>query len=197
MRSVPWALVIFRLLAGPAIVGLCLMARAFAPVSATALVALGVLSDIFDGVIARQTGSVTPRLRLWDSRTDVVFWLSVAIAVHLLYPTIWHTTWIMLAVLGTMEATTHVISYVRFRREASTHHILSKIFCLFLWALVSQLFLTGATGWLFWLTLAVGVVSQAEAMAIMLIVPQWQVDVKSLAAALAQGRARIIDTRRR
>ncbi len=185
MRLVPWALVVFRLLAGPAIVVLCLMTPAAAPIGATVLVALGVLSDIFDGVVARRLGSVTPALRLWDSRTDVAFWLSVAIAVHLLHPAIWHTTWIMLAVLGPMEATTHLISYVRFRREASTHHILSKIFCLVLWALVSQLFLTGATGWMFWLTLAVGVISQSEAMAIMLIVPEWQVDVKNLGQALA------------
>jgi len=185
LRLVPWALVIFRLLAGPAIIAFCIIAPAAASVSATVLTALGVLSDIFDGVIARRLGSVTPALRLWDSRTDVVFWLSIAIAVHWLHPAIWQTTWIMLAVLGAMEATTHLISYVRFRREASTHHILSKIFCLVLWALVSQLFLTGTTGWLFWLTLGVGVASQAEAMAIMLIVPEWQVDVKNLAAALA------------
>lgn len=184
MRLIPWALVVFRLLVGPAIVALCMVAPAAAPIAATVLVALGVLSDIFDGLIARRMGSVTPRLRLWDSRTDVVFWLSIAIAVHLLHPAIWHTTRMMLAVLGTMELTTHLISYVRFRREASTHHLLSKIFCLFLWALASQLFLTGTTGWLFWLTLGVGVVSQAEAMAIMLIVPEWQVDVKNLAAAL-------------
>ena len=184
MRLVPWALVVFRLLAGPAILALCLAAPSAAPVPATLLVALGVLSDIFDGVIARRTNSVTPALRLWDSRTDVVFWLSIAIAVHCLHPAIWPTTWIMLAVLGAMEAVTHLISYVRFRREASTHHLLSKIFCLVLWGLVSQLFLTGTTGWLFWLTLGVGVVSQAEAMAIMLIVPRWQVDVKNLSAAL-------------
>jgi CDP-diacylglycerol--glycerol-3-phosphate 3-phosphatidyltransferase len=189
LRLVPWALVIFRLLAGPAIVALCLIAPAAAPLPATVLVALGVLSDIFDGVVARRLGSVTLALRLWDSRTDVVFWLSIAISVHLLYPAIWRTTWIMLAVLGAMEATTHLVSFIRFRREASTHHILSKIFCLVLWALVSQLFLTGATGWLFWLTLGMGVVSQAEAMAIMLIVPEWQVDVKNLAAALALRKA--------
>jgi CDP-diacylglycerol--glycerol-3-phosphate 3-phosphatidyltransferase len=187
-RRIPFALVIFRFVAGPAIVALCAALPEQAPVWATILVALGVLSDIFDGVIARRLDCVTPALRLWDSRTDVVFWLCVAIGLHGLYPAIWHTTWIMLAVLGAMEVTTHLISHIRFRREASTHHILSKIFCLFLWALVSQVFLTGQTGWLFWLTLAVGVVSQAESMAIMLILPTWQCDVKNLAVAIQLRR---------
>lgn len=187
-QQLPFALILFRLAAGPLLLVLSLVRPPLTPVLCTVLLALGVLSDIFDGMIARRLDCVTPVLRLWDSRCDVVFWLSVAISVHLLYPTIWATTWIMLAVLGAMEVTTHLISYVRFRREASTHHVLSKIFCLFLWALVSQIYLTGATGWLFWLTLVVGVASQLEAMAIMLVVPSWHVDVKNLAVALALRR---------
>lgn len=187
-RRIPFALVIFRVLAGPVIIALCMLLPKSAPVAATVLVALGVFSDIFDGMIARRLDCVTPGLRTWDSRADVVFWLCVAIGLHVLYPMIWRTTWIMLTVLPAMEIATHLISQVRFRREASTHHVLSKIFCLVLWALVSQIFLTGETGWLFWVTLAVGVVSQAESMAIMLILPQWQCDVKNLAVAIQLRR---------
>ncbi|EGF92526.1 CDP-alcohol phosphatidyltransferase family protein [Asticcacaulis biprosthecium C19] len=188
IHHLPFALILFRLAAGPVILAVAWFQPPLAALVCTILLGLGVLSDIFDGVIARRLNIVTNDLRLWDSRCDVVFWLSVAISLHLLHPAIWQVTWLMLAVLGVMEATTHLISYVRFSREASTHHLLSKIFCLFLWALASQIFLTGATGWLFWLTLGVGVVSQLEAMAIMLIVPAWQVDVKSLKAALALRR---------
>ncbi|ESQ92996.1 CDP-alcohol phosphatidyltransferase [Asticcacaulis sp. AC460] len=189
MRHLPFALILFRLVAGPVLLAVAGFKPAGAAVICAVLLALGVLSDIFDGVIARRLNIVTDSLRLWDSRCDVVFWLSVAISLHMLHPDIWQVTCIMLAALGLMEATTHLISYVRFGREASTHHLLSKIFCLFLWALASQIYLTGETGWLFWLTLAVGIVSQLEAMAIMLVVPAWQVDVKGLKAALALRRA--------
>ena len=189
MRQLPFALILFRLAAGPALLVLCLVQPPYVALWCVLVLALGVLSDIFDGVIARKLGVVTPALRLWDSRVDVVFWLSVAISLHMLYPQIWHVTWIMLAVLGVMEAVTHAISYLRFRREASTHHLLSKIFCLFLWALASQIYIMGETGWLFWLTLAIGAASQLEAMAIMLIIPAWQVDVKSIEAARALRRA--------
>ena len=183
-QQVPFALVLFRLATGPVIAILCGLKPPLTPVICTVLLALGVISDIFDGVIARRLDCVTPALRLWDSRCDVVFWLCVAIGVHLLYPPLWQTTWIMLATLGAMELTTHLISYLRFRREASTHHLLSKIFCLFLWALLSQMFLTGKAGWLFWLTFGLGVVSQAEAMLITLVIPHWQVDTKNLKTAL-------------
>lgn len=185
MRHLPLALILFRLAAGPVLLAMAWLKPPGAAVACTLVLALGVLSDIFDGVIARRLKIATADLRLWDSRVDVVFWLCVAISLHLLHPAIWGVTWIMLAVLGIMEVTTHLISYARFRREASTHHLMSKIFCLFLWALASQVYLAGMTGWLFWLTMGVGIVSQLEATAIMLVVPVWQVDVKSLKAALA------------
>jgi phosphatidylglycerophosphate synthase len=183
-QQIPFALVLFRLATGPVIVAFCIFKPSFTPQICTVLLALGVISDIFDGIIARRLNCVTPALRLWDSRCDVIFWLCVAIGIHLLYPSIWHTTWIMLAILGSMELMTHLISFIRFRREASTHHLLSKLFCLCLWALLSQIFLIGQTGWLFWFTLGMGIASQAEAILITLVLPHWQVDTKNLNVAL-------------
>lgn len=149
----------------------------------TIILALGVLSDIFDGVLARKFNVVTDNLRLWDSRADVIFWVCTAIALHILYPTLWHISWVMIIVLGIMETIPRIISHIRFKREASTHHILSKIFTLFLWATISLAFLNGELGNLYWLTLLIGIISQLEAIAIMLIIPKWAVDVKSIKSA--------------
>ncbi|MDC7682832.1 CDP-alcohol phosphatidyltransferase family protein [Asticcacaulis sp. BYS171W] len=182
-RQIPWWLIGFRLLAGPVMIALCLLNVPHASILCVGLLAVGVVSDIFDGVIARKLDCVTPALRVMDSRADVVFWLSVAVAVHLLHPALIGTTWVMIAVLGAMELSVHLISYVRFKREASTHHILSKLFTLGLWALLSQMFVTGQAGVFFWLILALGVVSQLEAALIMLTVPTWVCDVKSLKQA--------------
>ena len=85
MRRAPWILVIFRLLAAPGLIALALSGLS-SGVAAALLLSLAVLSDIFDGVIARRMKVVTPALRTWDSRADVVFWLGATAALLLMHP---------------------------------------------------------------------------------------------------------------
>src|SRR3990167_5874203 len=108
LSSIPWALVIFRLAAGPALITLAMLGgRAFA-VAAVVVLSLGVLSDILDGIIARRLKVATERLRRFDSRADVAFWVSATVAVHLMYPALIDATWPVIAVLATLEAGNHV-----------------------------------------------------------------------------------------
>lgn len=181
--KIPKALIAFRFIAGFISVLAAIKISKSAGAICAIILALGVLSDIFDGVLARKFNVVTDNLRLWDSRVDVIFWVCTAIALHILYPTLWHVSWVMIFVLGIMETIPRIISHIRFKREASTHHILSKIFTLFLWATISLAFLNGELGNLYWLTLLIGIISQLEAIAIMLIIPEWVVDVKSIKSA--------------
>ena len=180
LSSIPWALVIFRLAAGPALITLAMLGgRAFA-VAAVVVLSLGVLSDILDGIIARRLKVATERLRRFDSRADVAFWVSATVAVHLMYPALIDATWPVIAVLATLEAGNHVVSVLRFGREASPHHLLSKLFGLGLWALFAQLMLTGQPGWLMGVVFALGVASQIEAFAITLRLKAWRCDVPSV-----------------
>lgn len=183
-QEIPKILIIFRFFAGLMLVGISMTNVESAGIICAIILALGVLSDIFDGVLARKFNVVTDDLRLWDSRIDVIFWLCTAIALHILYPMLWQISWVMIVVLGIMETIPRIISHIRFKREASTHHILSKIFTLFLWATISFTFLNGKLGNLYWVTLFIGIISQLEAIAIMLIIPEWAVDVKSIKSAL-------------
>ena len=196
-RQIPTLLIIFRFICGIVIFATCLLHVKFAPIICVTLLALGVLSDIFDGVFARKYNIATDELRIWDSRVDVTFWLMTAIGLFILYPSLLKTAWIMVAVLGGMELVTRIISRIRFKREASTHHILSKIFTLFLWAMISVIFLNGKIDTLFWVTLFIGIISQLEAMAIMLIIPEWKCDIKNIfvAAKLRQQRKTIVNNK--
>lgn len=179
MRRLPWALVIFRLVATPVLVLLGLMGPAQGP-AAAALLSLAVLSDIFDGVIARRMKVATPALRTWDSRADVIFWLGATAALLLMHPSLLAPLASPALVLASLEAANHVFSFVKFRREASPHHWLSKLFCLALWALFAQLFLTGRADWLLWATFGLGVISQIEAFAITLRLKAWRCDVPTV-----------------
>lgn len=182
-NKIPFLLIVFRFLAGLFLIAISNWNSKKVGSICAIVLALGVLSDIFDGVLARKFNVVTDNLRLWDSRVDVIFWVCTTIALHILYPTLWHISWVMIFVLGIMETIPRVISHIRFKREASTHHILSKIFTLFLWATISLAFFKGELGNLYWFTLFIGIISQLEAIIIMLIIPQWAIDVKSIKSA--------------
>ena len=65
-------------LAGP----LLALAVARGPGGAVAAVlVIGFLSDVYDGVIARRFDAVTPDLRRLDSTADTIFYLAVAICL--------------------------------------------------------------------------------------------------------------------
>lgn len=193
LSHIPSLLIWFRLACAPALLAAVALRREDAGVICTVLLSLGVLSDIFDGVIARRLGVVTDGLRTFDSRVDLVFWLAVTAALLMLHPQLLAATLPMIAGLGAMEATTHLVSFVRFRREASPHHLLSKLFGLALWALLARMLLTGAGGWLQTPVFLLGVASQAEALAIMLLLPAWRPDVAGVREAWALRRAARLD----
>jgi len=193
LRAIPYLLIALRVAAGLSILGLSLTVGAPARWSCALLLAIGVLSDIFDGVIARRLGSVTDRLRTFDSRADVVFWLCATAAVLVLHPGLAATLWPPVLVLGVMELTAHVVSFARFGKEASPHHLLSKLFGLGLWALLTQLLITGTGGLALPVAFLMGVASQLEALAITLLLPAWRCDIRGVGQALALRRAAGVD----
>ena len=177
LNRLPWLLVLFRIASGPAMIGLAFAGQGAA---CAVLLSLGVLSDIFDGIIARRLGVATTALRTWDSRADVAFWLSAVIAVAVLRPGMLPALWPGAAVIAALEIGNHAFSFAKFRREASPHHYLSKVFGLGLWLLFAMAFATGRPGAVLWCVLALGVASQIEAFAITLRLKTWRCDVPSV-----------------
>ena len=50
------------------------------------MLVIGFASDVFDGVVARRYGAITPFLRRLDSTADTIFYLAVAYSAWVLYP---------------------------------------------------------------------------------------------------------------
>ena len=177
LHRLPWLLVLFRIACGPTMMACAVAQQGLA---CAALLSLGVLSDIFDGIIARRLGVATPGLRTWDSRADVLFWLSAVIAVVVLRPDLIPILWPPALLIALMEVGNHLVSYIKFRREASPHHYLSKAFGLGLWLLFGVAFVTGVPGPILWMVLGMGIASQLEAFAIALRLREWRCDVPSV-----------------
>jgi phosphatidylglycerophosphate synthase len=82
--ALPWAMIVARALGCPLIVLGAKSRWAGGWLGLTVLVAL--VSDIYDGILARRWGTETPVLRVSDSIADTIFYLGVVGALWLREP---------------------------------------------------------------------------------------------------------------
>ena len=82
LTRLPLALTLLRLALAPLMV---LLSERPHPLLFGLILTAAVLSDIFDGILARRLGVATPSLRRLDSAVDVVFYLAVGFALWLGY----------------------------------------------------------------------------------------------------------------
>jgi CDP-diacylglycerol--glycerol-3-phosphate 3-phosphatidyltransferase len=192
MKQVPQLLIWSRLA-----IGLFLLAfsfsetKLFAPVGIT-LVTLGLLTDIFDGIIARRLGVSTIHLRRLDSIIDQVFWLCIAAACYVRFPLFFEANATKIIILVSIEAFTYLLCYLKFRKEVATHAISSKLWTLLLFATLIQLIATSSSSLLFNVCFIVGIITRIEIILILLIIRQWTNDVPSVYHAVLLRRGRQI-----
>ncbi len=79
---IPLILIYARLFLGGVILALSFLQVTYAPAIAVTLLTIGLLTDIFDGIIARRLGVSTQRLRRLDSTIDQIFFVCVAVAAY-------------------------------------------------------------------------------------------------------------------
>ena len=190
MKHLPLALIYSRLVIGLLLV---LLAWAGAPhfaALAVGLITLGLLTDIFDGIIARQLNISTEKLRRLDSTVDQLFWLLVVGAAYLECRSFFsENKWPLLTLLG-LEGATYAVSFLKFRKEVATHSWAAKLWVLISFGALVQVMTTCQSGWLFALCFYVGVVSRLEIVAILLLLRRWTNDVPTVyhALLLRQGK---------
>ena len=148
------------------------------------LLTVGLLTDIFDGIIARQLKVSTQKLRRLDSTIDQVFFISVAAATYIQCPRFFSENAIMLIVLLSVEALTYLISFLKFKKEIATHSIGAKIWTLLLFATLIQIIGQCQSFVLFNICFWVGLLTRLEIIAIILALKKWTSDVPSFYHAI-------------
>jgi len=175
------ALTLLRLALAPLVVALGLTRRGGGAIAA--LLVIGFLSDVFDGVVARRMGTATPVLRRLDSIVDTAFYSGIAVAAWMLHRAeIRPLVPLVLLVIAT-EFGTNALCWLRFRREASYHAWSARIFGLVLFVALLALFAAGSPS-LIVPAIVVGLLSHLENAAITIVLPEWRHDVRSLFVAL-------------
>jgi CDP-diacylglycerol--glycerol-3-phosphate 3-phosphatidyltransferase len=174
----PITLTVVRLLLGPAMVALAWSDPGTGPWLVGGLV-VGTATDILDGIVARHLGVATPRLRRADSLTDLVFWVCVLACACILRPERMRADAAYFAIMLGLEAATYALSFLRFGREHSTHAYSAKAWGLVLLGAFASILGTGGGRWTVPLLFGTYLVSWADVVAIILILPRWQSDVPS------------------
>ena len=181
MTWLPWGMVWLRVVLCPVIVlgGW----RGWAGWWLGVIVLVALVDDILDGIVARRMGCDTPAIRLADSCADTVFYLGVAWALWLREEAVLRGNWGLLAMLGGLELGRYGFDFWKFGKGASYHSYLAKGWGLVMGVTVTGVLSVGGLRWMIPVSILVGIAANCEGLAMSLILPQWQNDVKTLGAA--------------
>ena len=182
-QRIPALLIAARILLGPLLFGLVLTNQGPALILAALIAAM--LSDIFDGVIARRMKIATERLRVADSYTDAWFFVWVGAAIWRAVPQLVEDYRLPLLTELALQLASYAYDLVRYRRISSLHAYSAKLWAITLFIAAGSL-LAFHYGPPIWLTFAFGLVSFFDALAIKLILPGWHHDVLSAVHAWRQ-----------
>ena len=178
--KIPVFLIYTRLILGVVIITLSIVKSAHYQAFIVSLLTIGLLSDIFDGIIARRIGVSTQKLRRLDSTIDQIFFLSVAVSAYIICPDFFTSHHVLLIVLLAFEAATYGISFIKFRKEIATHSIGAKEWTLLLVATLIQIILQCDSGVLFQFCFWIGILTRIEIIAIILVLRKWTNDVPTI-----------------
>jgi len=166
-----------RLLAAPVLVGLALShyERTF-----TWLLIAALASDILDGWIARRFKLQSRLGAMLDSAADVTTLLSAAFGIAVFHPAVWreHELAIELVLGGWIIEC--ALALLRYGCLSSFHTYASKAAGYALGFFVATLFAISFIGWLFYLAVALSVLSTAEELLLLWQLPAWRANVRGL-----------------
>jgi phosphatidylglycerophosphate synthase len=183
-EKAPFALIYLRLILGLMIIPLSYLKVDNYVIIAIIFLSIGLLSDVFDGIIARKLNISTVKLRRLDSTIDVIFFLSFAIATYLQCPNYFALRSTELIIIISLEALTYLVCFIKFKKEIATHSIGAKIWTILMFATLVEIILTCHSSYLFYAFFIVGIITRLEIVAIILVLKKWTNDVPSIFDAI-------------
>jgi phosphatidylglycerophosphate synthase len=177
-KAIPWSLVVFRLLLAPVMIVWTLQTHQRGWFLVTCLWA-GIISDIFDGIIARNLGVASNSLRKWDANVDIVFWLAAGVSIWLLNGRLIQDHLYFIIVLFILEPVSDLINFFKFRKSGCAHNWLSKLWGLNLLITFTILLAGFEPVVLFRICLVNGLISQIDRIIISSLLPKPECDIPS------------------
>ncbi|UKN00251.1 CDP-alcohol phosphatidyltransferase family protein [Paracrocinitomix mangrovi] len=180
MKHVPFLLIYSRIIMGVLIGVLAYFQLNNYPFWIVTLMSLGLITDLFDGIIARKLGVSSDKLRIWDSNVDVFFWLIVIASVFYLNVDFVKDNIIWISLVIVLEIIAYMISFLKFKKTIATHSILAKIWSLSLLIFLIDLTLNENSNLAFIICIVLGLISRIEINLIIIRLNEWATDIPSI-----------------
>jgi len=195
-NQIPKILIFSRLVIGFLIVILSYInIENYKPI-AICLLTIGLLTDIFDGIIARKLNISTQLLRRLDSTIDQIFFICVAFATYIQCPEFFKNNILLVSILIGTEILTYAVSFFKFKKEIATHSLGAKLWTLLLFGTLIQVIVECQSVYLFQMCFWVGMITRIEIIGIILTLKKWTNDVPSLYHAVQLRKGREIKRRK-
>jgi hypothetical protein len=180
-QHIPWAMAAARAALGPVLIaGAACSWNGFA---LAGMIVGALVSDIYDGVLARRWRCDTAGVRLSDSMADTVFYLCTAVALWVSQPQLWRSYGGLLVALLVLEAVRFGFDFAKFGRPASYHSYLAKLWGLVMAIAVIGVFALHRANVLVPAALVLGILCDLEGVAMSLVMPVWRKDIKTVREA--------------
>lgn len=149
----------------------------------------GILSDVFDGILARKLQTANDAFRIMDTVIDLVFYLSIVFFISNASPLSLSENFVPVSAIFTLEFLMYTVSLIRFRQLPSPHALLSKLWGIVL-VVEFTLLLLDVRGIHFQLALIFGLIAHADRLLIYCLLKTWNRDIPSSyhAFLLRQGK---------
>jgi CDP-diacylglycerol--glycerol-3-phosphate 3-phosphatidyltransferase len=144
---------------------------------------VAVISDIFDGIIARRLNISTVGLRQADSWADICLYVCIAISTWLVHPQVLLDFRLPLLAAIAAQLSLFAVSLAKFGKFPSFHTYTAKVWGLSLLIATVGLFGFGYADTL-WLAIVFCLINSIEEIVMTLILPTWTHDVLSIFHAL-------------
>ena len=146
------------------------------------------LSDVFDGWIARAFGLESKLGATLDSVADSLMLFVSVYGIWVFHPeVIREHAWLCGTAVG-LWALEDVLALARYGRLSSFHTYLSKVVANLLGFFIGWLFLFGFEPWMLYLAAGTSIVASLEELALLRVLPEWRADVRGLWWILRERR---------
>jgi len=146
------------------------------------------LSDVFDGWIARAFGLESKLGATLDSVADSLMLFVSVYGIWVFHPdVIREHAWLCGTAVG-LWALEDVLALARYGRLSSFHTYLSKVVANLLGFFIGWLFLFGFEPWMLYLAAGTSIVASLEELALLRVLPEWRADVRGLWWVLRERR---------
>lgn len=143
------------------------------------LLVIGIITDIFDGIVARHLKLSTIHLRQLDTKIDRLFWICALVSLAMLHPDFLIDHFAGIVILGFLELAAWFIGKLKFKENISFHSILSKFWAISILITFLDALNDGKANLSFSITFWYGLIAQLDIVFIAFILPELQCDIPS------------------